>query len=97
MSTVGIRELKARLSAYIRQVRAGGIVYVTDHGKIVAELRAPAGVVADSAAARRWEEAVAQGWIIPAARSDDRSWIDAPGPGLPAGTAAALLDAERGE
>jgi antitoxin (DNA-binding transcriptional repressor) of toxin-antitoxin stability system len=97
MSTVGIRELKARLSAFIRRVRTGDIVYVTDHGRIVAELRAPVGVGTSSSGMRRWEEAVAQGWIVPAARAGDRSWIDTPGPMLPAGTAAGLLDAERGE
>ena len=39
MTTVGIRELKARLSAYVRKVRDGQTVYVTDRGEVVAELR----------------------------------------------------------
>jgi prevent-host-death family protein len=38
--TVGTKELKNRLSHYLRQVRAGQIVRVTDRGKVVAELRA---------------------------------------------------------
>ena len=37
---VGIRELKARLSHYVRLVREGGRVVVTDRGEEVAELRA---------------------------------------------------------
>jgi antitoxin (DNA-binding transcriptional repressor) of toxin-antitoxin stability system len=37
---VGIRELKARLSQYVRLVRHGGRVVVTDRGEEVAELRA---------------------------------------------------------
>jgi antitoxin (DNA-binding transcriptional repressor) of toxin-antitoxin stability system len=41
MRTVGIRELKNRLSEYIRRVRAGETVLVTDRGEIVAELSAP--------------------------------------------------------
>ena len=42
MKTVGIRELKNRLSEYIRQVRSGDTVLVTDRGEVVAELT-PAG------------------------------------------------------
>jgi antitoxin (DNA-binding transcriptional repressor) of toxin-antitoxin stability system len=37
---VGTKELKNRLSHYLRRVRAGEVVYVTDRGRIVAELRA---------------------------------------------------------
>ena len=35
---VGIRELKAHLSAYIEQARKGETVVITDHGKVVAQL-----------------------------------------------------------
>lgn len=41
METVGIRELKNHLSAYVRKVEAGDVVIVTDRGRIVAELRPP--------------------------------------------------------
>ncbi len=41
METVGIRELKNRLSKYVRQVQAGDVVIVTDRGKVVAELWPP--------------------------------------------------------
>ncbi len=41
MKTVGLRELKNRLSAYVREVRAGHAVVVTDRGQVVAELRPP--------------------------------------------------------
>ena len=37
---VGIRELKAHLSHYVRLVREGGRIVVTDRGEEVAELRA---------------------------------------------------------
>jgi prevent-host-death family protein len=36
---VGARELKNRLGHYLRQVKAGETVHVTDRGKVVAELR----------------------------------------------------------
>jgi antitoxin (DNA-binding transcriptional repressor) of toxin-antitoxin stability system len=41
MKVVGIRELKNRLSEYIRLVRSGEHVLITDRGEVVAELRAP--------------------------------------------------------
>ena len=39
--TVGLRELKNRLSEYVRLVRAGEQVQVTDRGQVVAELLPP--------------------------------------------------------
>jgi len=41
MKTVGIRELKNRLSAYLREARAGRTVAITDRGRVVAELTPP--------------------------------------------------------
>ena len=38
-TTVGSRELKNRLGSYLRQVRSGATIVVTDHGAPVAELR----------------------------------------------------------
>lgn len=37
--TVGTKELKNRLSEYLRRVQQGETVYVTDRGRIVAELK----------------------------------------------------------
>jgi antitoxin (DNA-binding transcriptional repressor) of toxin-antitoxin stability system len=37
----GIRQVKNRLSYYLRRVREGELVEVTDRGEVVAELRAP--------------------------------------------------------
>lgn len=36
--TVGIRELKARLSSYVRQAKSGASVIITDRGEPVARL-----------------------------------------------------------
>ncbi len=41
MKTVGIRELKNRLSEYLRLVRRGERILVTDRGEVMAELRRP--------------------------------------------------------
>ena len=41
VKAVGVRELKAQLSRYLRDVVAGEIVLVTDRGRVIAELRTP--------------------------------------------------------
>ena len=41
MKTVGLRELKNRLAEYVREVRRGEGVLVTDRGAVVAELMPP--------------------------------------------------------
>jgi antitoxin (DNA-binding transcriptional repressor) of toxin-antitoxin stability system len=41
MKAVPVKELKTRLSHYLREVAAGEVVLVTDRGKVVAELRRP--------------------------------------------------------
>ena len=42
VKTVGIRELKNQLSAYLREVKAGHRLLVTDRNTVIAELRPPA-------------------------------------------------------
>jgi antitoxin (DNA-binding transcriptional repressor) of toxin-antitoxin stability system len=39
MKSVGIKQLKSRLSEYLRLVRSGEIVLVTDRDEVAAELR----------------------------------------------------------
>ena len=41
MKSVGLRELKNRLSEYVREVRSGEGVLVTERGEVVAELLPP--------------------------------------------------------
>ena len=41
MKSVGLRELKNRLSEYVRDVRSGEQILVTDRGEVVAELVPP--------------------------------------------------------
>ncbi len=43
LKTVGIKELKNNLSAYLREVRGGATVLVSDRDNIVAEVREPYG------------------------------------------------------
>ncbi len=41
VKTVGVRDLKNKLSEYLRRVRMGESVLVTDRGEVVAELQPP--------------------------------------------------------
>lgn len=38
MTTTGIRHLKAKLSAYLKEVQKGNSIVITDHGKKVAQI-----------------------------------------------------------
>jgi antitoxin (DNA-binding transcriptional repressor) of toxin-antitoxin stability system len=49
MQTVGVRELKNKLSEYLRRVRLGERVLVTDRGEVVAEMLPPGQSPADPA------------------------------------------------
>lgn len=47
MKTVGIRELKNKLSDYVRQARSGDTILITDRGEVVAEINPPGQARAD--------------------------------------------------
>lgn len=49
MQTVGVREIKNRLSEYLRMVENGERVAVTHRGRVVAELGPPAHVTEEEA------------------------------------------------
>lgn len=92
MSTTGIRDLKNRLSHYVRQVEGGRRIAVTAHGRVVAELVPPA---RKGTSLSRYDTLVAEGTIRPAARPGMTlpAWPDIR---LPAGTVTDLIDSDRG-
>ena len=94
MGAAGIRELKDNLSRYIRRVEAGERIAVTAHGRVVAEL-VPPGATRQPRASR-WDELIAAGVMRPPVEAGD-PFEDWPDIRLPPGTAAALIDADRGE
>jgi prevent-host-death family protein len=91
----GIRDLKNNLSRYIRRIEAGERVVVTAHGRIVAEL-VPPGHGRVTTRSDRWDELVASGVLRPPAETGD-PFEDLPNIRLPKGTAADLIDSDRGE
>jgi antitoxin (DNA-binding transcriptional repressor) of toxin-antitoxin stability system len=96
MKAVGIRELKNRLSEYVRLVRAGEEVLVTDRGDVVAELRAPQPGAAPAEPYPKLARLVRQGKVRPGGGNAPELYPVLPAI-APAGTAARLLDEERGE
>ncbi len=94
VTSTGIRELKDNLSRYIRRIEAGERVAITTHGRVVAEL-VPPGTKAKGTPSR-FDELVASSVIRPPLEAGDptEGW---PNIRLPAGTAAELIDADRGE
>lgn len=95
MRTVGLRELKNRLGRYVRRVRAGEAIVVTDRGQVVAELRSPAlvtpGARVDAAVARL----VNRGLLTLGASNTPEAYPRLR-PLLRATTSTRLLNAERG-
>jgi prevent-host-death family protein len=94
MTSTGIRELKDNLSRYIRRIGAGERIAITSHGRVVAELVPPGATTIR--APSRFDELVASG-VIRAPLEPGDPTEDWPDIGLPAGTAADLIDADRGE
>jgi prevent-host-death family protein len=94
MTSAGIREFKDNLSRYIRRVEAGGRIAITAHGRVVAELVPPGHTPTDVSS--RFDALVASGVIRAPLEEGDptEGWPDIR---LPAGTAAALIDKDRGE
>jgi prevent-host-death family protein len=95
MTSTGIRELKDNLSRYIRRIEAGERVAITAHGRVVAEL-VPPGTTSRTGSRSRFDELVAEGVIRPPVEPGDplEAWPDIR---LSRGTAADLIDSDRGE
>lgn len=96
MRAVGIRELKNKLSQYIRLVEAGESVLVTDRGTVVAELRPPGATTQAAEAVDGLAVLARRGIATPGAPHDPALYVPRPGV-LPPDRLRELLDAERGE
>ena len=91
---VAVAELKARLSEYLRQARAGETVVVTDRGTPVARLGPLVGGPAIDA---RVDELAAAGLVRPAGRRLDPSLLEEQRPADPTGRSLAGILEERAE
>ena len=94
MKAVGVRVLKNRLSQYLRDVRAGESVLVTDRGEVVAELGPPGHLSAPSGVPPGLH-ALAQQGLATIGRPNDRTAYRPLRSAVAPGRAAALLAEER--
>lgn len=98
MKAVGVKELKARLSEYLRAVRAGEELLVTDRGEVIAEIRPLSRPLASRESAEDVLGGLAREGELSRARLAKREWKWKPRPlGLAAGTATTLLDELRSD
>ncbi|MBI4608241.1 MAG: type II toxin-antitoxin system prevent-host-death family antitoxin [Candidatus Rokubacteria bacterium] len=96
MRKVGLRDLKNRLSAYIRLVRRGHIVLVTDRGQVVAELRPPV-VAASDLSDHSGLAGLAKKGLLTLGAPNEAGLYPAMPSRLPAGRVQRLLEEERAE
>ena len=95
IKTVGIKALKDNLSSYLRDVKAGVLILVTDRGSVVAEIKEPeigSLMYEESSLMKEW---IGEGRLIPA-RKRKKQCIQS-GIELKKGTAAYLLNQDKGE
>jgi prevent-host-death family protein len=95
MKSVGLRELKNRLSEYVREVRSGEAVLVTDRGEVVAELLPP-GQSLDESGVPSGLTALARRGQLTLGAPNEATLYPKLSPLLKRHRAAELLDEERG-
>ena len=93
VKVVGIKQLKARLSEYVRLAKAGEIVLVTERDEVVAELRPARRQALRSGPLDEVLDALAGSGALTRAARPKAGWSwRSHGLGLSPGTAQALLD-----
>ena len=93
MKAVGIKQLKARLSEYLREVRRGETLLVTDRDEVIAELRPARRQPGLPDETDDLLDALADAGEITRARLPRAGWRwTSRGLGLSPGTAARVLD-----
>jgi antitoxin (DNA-binding transcriptional repressor) of toxin-antitoxin stability system len=98
MKSVGIKQLKSRLSEYLRLVRGGETVLVTDRDEVVAELRPTRKQPGIGDSLDEILDSLAERGEITRATLPKRRWRwKATGLGLAAGSVRAILDEIRGD
>ena len=96
MKTVGIRELKNRLSEYLRQVRCGESVLVTDRGEVIAEFSPPGRGSADASVPAGLLALARRGVLTLGSPGDASVYVALPRARRGQRSAAELLEEERG-
>jgi len=96
MKTVGVRELKNRLSEYLREVRRGEHILVTDRGEVIGELSPPGQGASDASVPAGLLALAKRGILTLGSPGDGRPYPALPRSRRGKHSAAQMLDAERG-
>jgi len=96
LKTVGIKELKNNLSAYLREVRRGTRILVADRAAVVAELHEPGAVYAAAGDAHPALEAWVRSGLVTLPKRPKEPLPESP-VRLAEGAARRLLDMDRAE
>lgn len=98
MKAVGIKQLKARLSEYVRLARSGETILVSDRDEVVAELGPPRHQLAEPGSVSAVLDRLAdRGWVTRASQPK-RGWHwSPPALGLESQTVESLLADVRGD
>ena len=96
MKSVGLRELKNRLSEYVRDVRSGESVLITDRGEVVAEIVPPRQGSDQSGIPAALIDLARQGKVRLGLPNDPSVYVKIPRL-TKRFTSAEILDQERGE
>jgi len=95
VKSVGVKKLKDQLSAYLREVKNGTVVLVTDRDNVIAEIRTPSLNRNVPEYSSLEHDLIQQGILIPpqiSAMKAPRSPLT-----MKPGTAGRILDEDRGE
>jgi antitoxin (DNA-binding transcriptional repressor) of toxin-antitoxin stability system len=96
VKTVGIRELKNRLSEHLREVRRGEHLLITDRGEVIGELSPPGQSIAETSVPVGVLTLARRGMLTLGSPGDRNSYPPLPRVRHGKHDAASMLDAERG-
>jgi antitoxin (DNA-binding transcriptional repressor) of toxin-antitoxin stability system len=96
VKTVGIRELKNRLSEHLREVRRGEHLLITDRGEVIGELSPPGQGTAETSVPIGVRALARRGMLTLGNPGDSGSYPALPRVRRGKHDAASMLDAERG-
>ncbi len=99
MLTAGIRHLRNNLSRYLRRLKPGEVIMVTDRGRVIAELRSASGTSpAATPLTGGYERLLADGVIAPAREAGDPlADLNRHVKSAPPGTVETLIREDRGD
>jgi len=95
MKAIGVRELKSKLSRYLRDVKDGETVLVTERGRVIAQICRPGRQRESGGAGQSTLEQLSRLLTVTRSSSNDPGVYPKTGLKTATGTAQRLIDQER--